>query len=304
MITRAVVDYIALRRASGYKFHTEASILLSFAAFADERRETYVRAGTAVEWAARARGVASRVRRLDTVIRFARHAKVADKRHEIPPPAVFGRGPRRASPHLLSPEQIRDVIGAAAAMGPRGSLRPKTFGTLFGLLASSGLRAKEALALEIDDVTPDGLVIRRTKFRKSRLVPLHPTTAAALGAYLRERGRVATVERHVFITMRGKTPLSYMSAATTFLRIVRALGIHGGTGTRRPGLHDLRHTFAVRSLEACAMRSEDVSRHMLALSTYLGHANPSDTYWYLQATPALLTKIAAAAEAKHEEVVR
>jgi integrase len=107
----------------------------------------------------------------------------------------------------------------------------------------------------------------------------------------------------VFVTIRG-TRLSYVTAAFNFLRIVRALGIHGGRGTRRPGLHDLRHTFAVRSLEECAMRTGDVSRHMLALSTYLGHANPSDTYWYLQATPTLLADIAAAAERHGRERAR
>lgn len=302
MIT-AVVEYIALRRASGYKFHTEAPVLLSFATFAEERGERHVRATTAVEWAGRARSVALRVRRLDTVIRFARHAKLADKRHEVPAGAVFGRRPRRGHPYIFSPDQIRDVIGVAATLGPRGSLRPKTYSTLIGLLASSGLRAKEALALQINDITADGLIIRRTKFRKSRLVPLHPTVVAALNAYLRQRNQVVTSHGHVFITMRGKTPLSYMSAAKVFMRIIDALGVRRAPDTRRPGLHDLRHTFAVRSLEDCAMRSEDVGRHMLALSTYLGHANPSDTYWYLQATPALLTKIAAASEARHEEVL-
>ena len=303
MIT-AVVDYIALRRATGYKFHTEAPVLLSFAAFADERGDKHVRAKTVLDWAARPRSIYSRVRRLDVVTRFARHAKAADKRHEIPPPAVFGRRPRRAHPYILSAEQIQDVIAVAAAMRPCGSLRPKTFSTLFGLLASTGLRAKEALALQLNDITPDGLVIQKTKFRKSRLVPLHSTAADALAAYLRDRSRIKTAEPRVFITMRGRTPLSYMSAATTFLRIVRSLGIHGGPGARRPGLHDLRHTFAVRSLEDCAMRSDDVGRHMLALSTYLGHANPSDTYWYLQATPAVLTGIAVAAEAKQREGAR
>ncbi len=300
MITIAVVNYVALRRAAGYKFRDEAGLLLDFASFAEERGDTYLRAQTALDWAARPRKLYSRVRRLDVATVFARHLKGEDGRHEVPPSGVFGRRPQRGHPYIFSEAQIRDILAVAAAMAPRGSLRPKTFSTLFGLLASTGLRVREALALRLDDVTPDGLVIQKTKFRKNRLVPLHATVADALAAYLRARRRVATADAHVFITLR-RTGLSYMTAAVNFLRIVRSLGIHGGPGTRRPGLHDLRHTFAVRSLEQCAMRASDVSRHMLALSTYLGHADPSDTYWYLQATPALLADIAAAAEAHGSE---
>jgi integrase len=166
---------------------------------------------------------------------------------------------------------------------------------MFGLLAATGLRVSEALRLKLGDVTDDGLVIRETKFRKSRLVPLHPTVRDALTTYLAERTRFQTLDDSVFISLRG-WKLAYGTVVGTFLAIVRDLGLRGHRG-RGPRIHDLRHTFAVRSLERCAMERATVARHVLALSTYLGHAHIADTYWYLQATPELLGGIADATEA-------
>ena len=167
--------------------------------------------------------------------------------------------------------------------------------TMLGLIAATGLRISEAIGLRLGDVTTAGLVIRQTKFRKSRLVPLHATTRRALESYLAVRAKSADSDDAVFLSER-KTALRYQTVISTFLALVRGIGIHPGVGHQGPRIHDLRHTFAVRSLEQCAGNGEAVARHMLALSTYLGHAHLLDTYWYLQATPRLLADVAAQSE--------
>jgi integrase len=167
---------------------------------------------------------------------------------------------------------------------------------LFGLIAATGLRISEALALCTFDITASGLLIRETKFRKNRLVPLHPTTCRALDAYLAIRETHAAEDDSLFLSLRGARP-SYVTVNHEFLALARGSGIHPGRGHRGPRIHDLRHTFAVRSLEQCQGDRQAVARHMLALSTYLGHTHLTDTYWYLQATPRLLADVASQGEA-------
>jgi integrase len=146
------------------------------------------------------------------------------------------------------------------------------------------MRISEVLALRFADITPEGLVIAQTKFRKRRLVPLHPTAWAALNCYLSVRQRVTTSDNHVFISRRG-AKLSYPTVAETFHTLLEAAGIGGHPHSPRPRLHDFRHRFAVKALEACPDSREHVARHMLALSTYLGHTRLESTYWYLETTP-------------------
>jgi integrase len=207
---------------------------------------------------------------------------------------VFAAPRIRPLPHIFTPDEVLHILEEAGRLGPQESLRPHTYRTLFGVLASCGLRISEALALFLDDVTSDGLLIRKTKFRKSRLVPMHPTTQRAVEDYLRRRRTLAGDVEHLFVSMRGG-PLAYPTVGATFLAIVRRLGLRAAPGQPGPRMHDLRHSFAVRALEACP-RAE-VAGHMLALSTYLGHAHVADTYWYLQVTPQLMTGIADACSA-------
>jgi len=167
--------------------------------------------------------------------------------------------------------------------------------TLLGLIAATGLRISEALRLELGDITAAGLVIRETKFHKSRLVPLHGSTRKVLDEYLGLRQKVADVDDAVFISKK-RTALSRVTVNLTFNAILGSVGLDSGKG-RRPRIHDLRHTFAVRSLEQCKGTREEIARHMLALGTYLGHAHLESTYWYLQATPRLLLDIAVQTEA-------
>jgi integrase len=163
------------------------------------------------------------------------------------------------------------------------------------LIASTGLRVSEALALQLDHITPDGLLIEQTKFRKSRLVPLHPTAQQGLDRYLVRRRQIGATSRALFLSLWGRG-LTYSTVYPVFLELMRSIGLRGGPGSPGPCIHDLRHTFAVRVLEKCTGGEEEIRRQVLALATYLGHAHPSDTYYYLQATPKLLKGIACAGE--------
>lgn len=177
----------------------------------------------------------------------------------------------------------------------RNTLLPLTYSTLFGLLAATGLRVSEACNLRMDDVTGDGLLIRATKFRKNRLVPLHATTAAALDGYIARRRRFASDENYLFVSLRGKR-LCYQSVCKIFHSLLRAAGIQPEPQLPQPRIHSLRHSFAVRALENCPVDPDRISQHTLALSTYMGHSSLESTFWYLDATPQLLNGIATAWE--------
>lgn len=288
MLSALVDPYLTLRRTTGFQMKVQAYLLRNYAAFAEARGDTHVRTTAAIAWAALAPTELQRANRLGMVRVFARFARAEDPDHEIPPDRVFA--PRRVhcAPFLLMDAQLRELLERAARLPPPQSLRPWTYCTLFSLLAVTGLRISEALALRLDDVTEDGLVIRQTKFQKSRLVPLHPSAAAGLARYLDRRGHAG--DEHVFLSSRG-TPLRYPTVVALFLRLVRAMGVHPGPGHRGPRLHDLRHRFGIRVLEAGPTTRSGVDARMLALSTYMGHARLDSTYWYLHATPQLLTGI-------------
>jgi len=288
----AIDGYLQLRRAAGFQLRDTEALLKEFAWFAAERGDTHIKTDTAVTWAGRATSQEQRARRLNSLILFARYIRAEDAKHEIPPNGVFAHHPRsRPRPHIFTPTEIAAILAEAKQLPPAGSLRPHTFYTLFGLVAACGLRISEALALQIDDIRPDGLYIRETKFRKSRLVPLHPTTSKQLALYLDRRQQLTRMETRVFISLRRK-PLRYPTVNETFLFLLRKLGLRAGPGQPGPRLHDVRHTFASRALENSPDESSRISKHMLALSTYLGHAHITDTYWYLQSTPHLMTEIA------------
>lgn len=295
MLSEIVERHIALHHATGYLFRKQSILLRAYARFAQARGEDVVYAATALDWAGRGPSAGTRHGRLEVVRRFARLMRAEDPRHEVPPAGVFGKQPPRRTPHIYTPQEIRALLKAANALGPPGSSRPRMYVTMLGLIAATGLRISEAIGLRLADITQAGLVIRQTKFRKSRLVPLHPTTRRALDSYIALRATFAGTDASLFLSER-RTGLRYATVLSTFITLVGGLGIHPGTGERRPRIHDLRHTFAVRSLEQCEGTGEAVARHMLALSTYLGHAHLSDTYWYLQATPRLLADIAEQSE--------
>jgi integrase/recombinase XerD len=296
MLMNNVEHYLAMRRAAGFALTPIEGYLRSFARFATQRGETWVVTTTAIDWAKRARAEAQRHYRLQTVVRFARFMAAEDPRHQIPPPGIF-RGQRpRPIPYIFSETEIEQLLSAARHLGPPGSLRPHTYSTFFGLLAVTGMRVSEARNLHLQDVTEDGLLIRHTKFHKSRLLPLHATTQEALAQYLSYRRRVAGLDPHLFVTRRHGQ-LSRTVVKQTFHQVLQAAGIPREGSRSRPRLMDLRHTFAVRALERSPETREQIGRHTLALTTYMGHTCVASTYWYLERTPHLMVDIAATCEA-------
>lgn len=297
MLRRAIERYIGLRHATGYKFESEARSLRHFAEFAAAKGDMHVKAATALEWAATGCSPGQRGRRLGLAIRLAKHLKAADPAHEIPPSGVFVYRQTRLSPYIYSQEEIARILETAGRL--RRSmitpLRAELYQTLFGLIAATGLRVGEALRLRFDDLLPGGVLrIRKTKFTKNRLVPMHPTVAEALDRYLALRRRINTRNPHLFLGG-GLKRISREAVDVTFAAILKRAGI-APDRTRRPRIHDLRHTFATRVLQQCGAQPDKVARHFVALSTYLGHACVASTFWYLEATPDLMTGIAAQAE--------
>jgi integrase len=252
-----------------------------------------VRAKSAIDWAAQAKTEVERHRRYQCLMGFARFIHAEEPCHEIPPEHVFCGYLPRPTPYLFTDDELRRLICAAARLGPPGSLRPQTYKTLFTLLAVTGLRPAEAYALRRDDITHDGLTIRETKFRKSRLVPIHDSTRCALEHYLEHRARIGGDDEHVFVSL-ARRPLSPCSVSRLFRQLLREAGLPDRPG--RPRVHDLRHRFATRALQACSGARDHIGAHMLALTTYLGHAHVGSTYWYLESTPQLMTDIAARCE--------
>jgi integrase/recombinase XerD len=225
---------------------------------------------------------------------FARFLRAEDPSHEVPA-NPFLASKRQRLPYIYAPEEIVQLVSAASRLRESYPLRRQIYGTLLGLIAATGLRISEALDLRLNDVLPGGVLqIQRTKFGKSRFVPLHPTAANAVDHYLEDRRQLAVTDDHVFLSA-GNRRISSSTVEHTFHRIRRLAGI-APARTRPPRIHDLRHTFATRALAQCPTRREAVARHFVALATYLGHSDIAHTYWYLEATPDLMTDIAAAAE--------
>jgi integrase len=290
MLTQDVESYLAVRRAAGFELKSEGSLLKSFAIFSDAAGKPYICPETAIEWASLARSLSQRARRLGLVIRFARYLRAEDKRHELPPTVFGSERRRRPVPHIFARDDIQRLIHEASKLGHRDTFRAHTYSTFFALLACTGVRVSEAIRLCLQDITSDGLVIRCSKFRKSRLIPLHNTAQAGLEGYLQKRRSRAPFDNHVFVSLRG-SPLRLADVESVFKAIIEKLGL-GGPGLPRPTLHSLRHTFAVRALEGCPDGRDRITKHMLALSTYLGHSKVAHTYWYLEATPELMRIIA------------
>jgi integrase len=287
-------EYLAHRRKLGFRLENAGPLLLDFAAYADRiGHRGSLTTELAVDWARLPRQ-ASPVywaRRLDVVRGFAKYRAVFDPATEIPPRGMLGPAYRRITPHIYSEAELSALLAAARRLPPGGGLRPQTYTTLFGLLACTGLRLSEALRLTRADVDwPRGLLtIRQTKFRKSRLVPLHPSAVQALQAYTRQRDHSHPVPRTdaFFVTCRG-TGLCHATVRGTFIGLRQELSWSAQGGARAPRIHDLRHTFATRRLLQWYAEGVPIDRALAALSTYLGHASVGHTFWYLTGVPELL----------------
>jgi len=295
-----VDDYLAERRRLGYQLHSQDTLLASFARYvasrhhrgpltvelmADWARQDKWNRGTPGTWAVR----------LALLRRFARYLKQFEPDTEVPDELIFGGKPGRVAPHIYREDEIVELLAAARTIGPRGSVRPATFETLFGLMASTGLRVSEAIHLRDADVDlkQKMLIVRKTKFAKSRQLPLHASTVAALAHYRWQRARhVATIaDTPFFISSRGRRlgqPLGERQAHRVFAALRDSLGWVNRGAHDAPRLHDMRHTFAVRRVMLWHAEGTDVDQMMLALSTYMGHAEIKHTYWYLTGVPELM----------------
>lgn len=246
--------YISFKRGQGYKMLIEERFLCRYVSYAEAKGDIFAVTSRMVEWAGNAHSPSSVRNRLNALRCFARWAHAEDRRHEVPPKDVGPGQKVRPAPHLVSPADIRRLIDAALSLGPAGSITPHTYHFMFGLMAVTGLRRSEALALRLEDVVPDGLLVRETKFRKSRLVPLHDSTWRALERYVELRAQTGSCDDHLFVLSSGKPPTPN-SVTRTFVGLALRLGLRHrgkGGGVR---LHDLRHGFAVRALERASARA-------------------------------------------------
>lgn len=288
--------YLAERRTLGFALRITGRRLLAFARYMDEHRPCdSLTIDVAVTWARMATRPSpiTWARRLEIVRPFARYVRQFDPATEVPPTDLLGRAHRRLAPHIYAHEELQALLREASQLSPLDGLRPAAVATVLGLLACAGLRVSEALRLRRDDVDLDRAVIhvRDTKFCKSRLVPIHPTGIVALRHYTTRRDRGAPrATTGPFFLVDGAIPLSYSKLRTAFRRLRIRLGWESST-TRRPRIHDLRHTFACRRLLQWHEDGDDVDVHLLYLSTYLGHAKVTDTYWYLSGFPELMALV-------------
>ena len=288
-LRNALADYLTLRRALGYKMDKAERLLGQFVAFAEDRGEAHVRTETALSWATQPSGAAAiwTSRRLAEVRLFARHLRTLDGVSEVPADDLLPAQGRRVTPYLYRPQEIGALMQATGHL--HGSHTQATYRTLIGLLATTGMRIGEAIGLDRDDFDAgSGMVtIRHGKFDKARALPLHPSTVAALDHYLRRddrprKGNTPTL----LISPRGKR-LRYTVVQPVFHKLLDHCGIAPRSATCRPRIHDLRHSFAVSTI-VDDYRTGDPGSRLAILSTYLGHADPGSTYWYLSAAPELL----------------
>lgn len=285
-----VCDYLALRRSLGFKLAYEGHILPQFAANLEAAEASRITADLAISWARLPAGVqpVTWTHRLGAVRGFARYLHAIDPATEIPPRGVFAGQGKRPTPYVYSDTDINRLLTAADGLRP--VLRAATYRTLFGLLAVSGMRIREALNLRRGDLDLRAgvlTVIGGESSATTRLLPLHPSTVDALRSYqrLRDRTLPAATADTVFISTRG-TALTYGPVRNTFNRLTTSIGLR--TDTMHPRVHDLRHGFTVQTLIGWYRCGEDVAERMPALSSYLGHVNPASTYWYLTAVPELM----------------
>jgi len=295
MTMQAIVDeYVAFRRSVGVALRIEGQLLRHFARFADQTgHRGPITTDLAVRWAKLPVGASApyHAQRLDMIRRLARHRAPVDIRTEIPAEGLLGPSSRRGSPHIYTQKQIAALMKAASELRPTKALRARTYTVLFGILACTGMRISEALRLTRSDVDLEAGVIsiRSAKFQTSRLVPTHDLATPALRAYAEQRDqRVTRPRSDAFFLSDSGTSLKYITVHHTFDRIRHQLGWKPGRQRRAPRIHDLRHTFAVRCLIRWYEQGAEIDRKIASLSTYLGHAEVSSTYWYLSAVPELL----------------
>ena len=308
-LRQAAEQYLQLRRDLGCKLRETGRLLEDFVAFAERKGAPHVTTDLALRWAQQPAGVqpATWALRLQVVRRFALWLSAADRRTEVPLAGLLpGRYVRRR-PYIYSDAEIKDLVRAAGQLASAAGLRGRTYATLFGLVAVTGMRISEVVALDREDVDLDEgiLRIRRTKFGKSRLVAVHDSTRQVLAEYARERDRIVRrPAAPAFFLSEGGDRVTACAARYNFAKVSREVGLRAPTAGRHgrgPRLHDMRHRFAVCTLLRWYRAGIDVEREIPKLATYLGHVHVNETYWYVEAVPELL-ELAARRLERPEEV--
>ena len=288
-LRRALAAYLRTRRALGFKSKRDGELLPQFVAYLDEHGASFVTTAAAIAWSAQPRDAAPAwwTQRLVVVRGFAKYLQTIEPRTEVPSLDHLPHRRARTAPYVYSAADVAALLSATDTL--RSALKTATYRTLLGLLAVTGMRVGEAVALDERDVDHRHatLVVRKTKFDKSREVPLHASTIAALNRYRRDRDRLAPRRSSSsFFASTVGSRLIYQNVHETFLQLVYVAGL--GERRPRPTIHDLRHTFAIQTVLGWYRDGVDVEARLPLLSTYLGHVGPSSTYWYLTAVPELL----------------
>jgi len=292
-----VEAYLAERRCLGFDLKISGQVLMNFARFADATgHRGPITERLALDWAHSTPSdrVITWARRIEVIRPFAKYLKQFYPSTTVPPRGLCGRAHRRLAPHIYTEKEVIELLAASAAMLPAGSIRPLTYETLFGLIAATGLRISETINLSMDDVNlaHGTLIVRETKFKKARLVVLHPTVTLALKRYRARRTLVIGPEPcdSFFVGLAGRK-LDARTVEWAFGRLREQLGWVARGDHAAPRIQDLRHTFVCRRILKWYQEGVNVDNRMIALSTYLGHVTPSDTYWYLSAVPDLMEMV-------------
>jgi len=292
-LRREVQDYLTMRRSLGFKLCDMGRNLRQFVSFMEQQGASVITTDLALHWATQPQNVqpAHWAARLSCVRSFARYWSATDPQTEIPPLGLLPHRTKRSTPYIYSNDEIQHLLKAARNLPPPTGLRAWTYHCLFGLMAVTGLRISEAIRLDREDVDLKQalLTIRLTKFGKSRLVPIHSSTVTKLKQYTHQRDKLypRPSTSRFFLSNQG-TPLTDCMVRHTFVKLSRQVGLRKASDSFGPRLHDLRHRFAVTSLLHWYRTGVDVEQRLPVLSTYLGHAHVTDTYWYLSAIPELL----------------
>jgi integrase len=291
----ALERYVSMRQGLGYKYQHQARRLADFVSYMEQRHATVITTKLAMAWATLPPDRhASWTLRLTDVRGFARHIANIDPLTEVPPAGLLPRL-KRAKPYVYSDAEVEALLAAALALPPAGGLRRWTYHYLFGTIAVTGMRLSEAIGLERKDADLEEgvLTVRETKFGKSRLIPLHPSTSAALRDYAERRDAHlgSRCGPQFFVAERGGR-LLHQYVHRVFWRLSRETGLRRLGDHSGPRVHDFRHRFAIQTLLGWYREGMDIEQQLPALSTYLGHAYVRDTYWYLSACPELMQEAA------------
>ena len=298
-LRQQLIDYLTLRRALGYRLARPEKLLGQFLDHLELTGQLHVTVVAALDWARLPDSGESNwwAYRLSVVRSFATYLHTLDPAHQLLPPDLLPQRLCRANPYLYSDDEISALMAATASL--RTTLRQTTFATLIGLLAVTGMRVGEALALDRTDVDPatGRLLVRHAKFGKQRELALHPSTVQALQRYgrLRDQQAPATGTPALLVSTAG-TRLIYCNVHWAFRQPVRQAGLTPRSGSCRPRIHDIRHSFAVRAMLEAYAAGEDGQSRLTLLSTWLGHVHPASTYWYLSASPELMAAAGARLE--------